>query len=73
MLGRLTGQPLAAAHVQGPSLGVISSVVLSLSLLQQDEKWEVRLLMNEDQDKTLSKEEKPSFFCTGSFGITLSH
>lgn len=65
MLGRLTGQPLAAAHVQGPSLGVISSVVLLLSLLQQDEKWEVRLLMSGDQDKTLSKEEKPSFPAPG--------
>lgn len=30
VLGRLTRQPLTAAHVQGPSLGVISSVVLSL-------------------------------------------
>lgn len=55
-------QPLAA-HVQGPSLE--SAVWFSLSLLQQDEKWEwVRLLMSGDQDKTLSK-EVPSFLEPG--------
>lgn len=73
VLGGLTGQPLAAAHVQGPSFGVISSVVLSLSLLQRDEKWEVRLLMSRGSRQNPEQREIAFLSCTGSLGITLSH
>lgn len=43
MLGKLTRQPLTAAHVQGPSLGVISGAALPLTPAA-DEKYETRLL-----------------------------
>lgn len=54
VLGRLTRQPLTAAHVQGPSLGVISSVVLSLLPAAG---WKHGTGIK----TTLSKDKKPSF------------
>lgn len=55
--GRLTRQPLAAAHVQGPSLGVIGWGLLSLA--PADEKCQMTL-GSRVQGRKLKKDKKSS-------------
>lgn len=56
--GRLTRQPVTAAHVQGPSLGVIGRVLLSRTPAA-DEKCQMTPC-SWDQGRTLNKDKKAS-------------